>query len=475
MTETDENISSLDLNERNSSDNIRISNMPITTSVLVMNQGVGVLTSENMPDLNHPVKVLAINNEYLVTRLKNEDIEDADNNSFLTFSNNLSSNVAICNNELSDIEHNPKRKKISTENCLTNEALKKILAPIQQAIIQRLENIERKVENVNSRCQCLEEKVESVVCQIRENGYSNRFTLSASKGRTGTIIIGVPPSNQTETVSRNTSSPSVGSNVQLITLNSAADYPNGSWLGDPENPEMRVRCHIVPSDLENINKSCTSPEKLALTLLDYLFDRETQACSNISGTGRHGKKQLDPLKIYGIRCHLIYKFNITEKDWHRIKQNLDSKCRTAFRRKQKGMPLTVKAFRDRLPPSYLHLMPGSEMGSPPESPSVILTKSDSDDLHSISANETELGMDNSINLNHGIPMELHQTDSASVSLPLNHIIGGQQVIQTEHGEIQVVHATPEQFIQMQQSQQIQIFAGTDVLKELQDSNPADQS
>lgn len=474
MTERDENVAVIDLNERNGSEDIRISNMPITTSVLVMNQD-GVLNSENISDINPPVKVLAISNDFLLTRLKNEDTEVADNSTFLTFSNNLNTNITMCNNELSDIEHNPKRKRFSTENCLTNEALKKILAPIQQAIIQRLENIERKVENVNSRCQCLEEKVESIVCQIRENGYNNRFTLSAAKGRTGTIIIGVPPTNQTETISRNTSSPTVGSNVQLITLNSVADYPNGSWLGDPGNPEMRVRCHIVPSDLENINKSCTSPEKLALTLLDYLFDRETQACSNISGTGKHGKKQLDPLKIYGIRCHLIHKFKITEKDWHRIKQNLDSKCRTAFRRKQKGMPLTVKAFRDRLPPSYLHLMPGSEMGSPPQSPSIILTKTDNEDLHSISANETELGMDNGINLNHDIPIDLHHTDNASVSLPLNHIIGGQQVVQTEHGEIQVVHTTPEQFAQLQQSRQIQIFAGTDVLKELQDSTPLDQS
>lgn len=45
--------------------------------------------------------------------------------------------------------------------------------------------------------------------------------------------------------------------------------------------------------------------------------------------------------------HLIHRFAITENDWHRIKQNIDSKCRTAFRRKQKGMPLTVKGFRGK--------------------------------------------------------------------------------------------------------------------------------
>jgi len=56
------------------------------------------------------------------------------------------------------------------------------------------------------------------------------------------------------------------------------------------------------SDLLHIHSNCRTPEKMALTLLDYLFDRETQAISNLSGQGKHGKKQLDPLMIYGIRC-----------------------------------------------------------------------------------------------------------------------------------------------------------------------------
>ncbi|CAM9183065.1 unnamed protein product [Lampetra fluviatilis] len=42
--------------------------------------------------------------------------------------------------------------------------------------------------------------------------------------------------------------------------------------------------------------------KMALTLLDHLFDREVQATSNLSGRGHHGKKQLDPLMVDGIRC-----------------------------------------------------------------------------------------------------------------------------------------------------------------------------
>jgi len=45
------------------------------------------------------------------------------------------------------------------------------------------------------------------------------------------------------------------------------------------------------------------------------------------------------LQIYGIRCHLLHKFNITERDWYRIKQNMDSKCRTAWKKKVRGLPL----------------------------------------------------------------------------------------------------------------------------------------
>lgn len=80
------------------------------------------------------------------------------------------------------------------------------------------------------------------------------------------------------------------------------DYPDGTWLGDENNPEMRVRSPVSAADMLHISTNCRTPEKMALTLLDYLFHREIQAMSNLSGQGKHGKKQLDPLMIYGIRC-----------------------------------------------------------------------------------------------------------------------------------------------------------------------------
>ncbi|CAH1389634.1 unnamed protein product [Nezara viridula] len=127
--------------------------------------------------------------------------------------------------------------------------------------------------------------------------------------------------------------------VQILTLNTEEDLPEGSWLGDVSNPKARVRVDIPPSLLMHINAHCLTPEKMALTLLDSLFPREVLAVSNLSGKGKHSKRQLDPLLIYAIRCHLAYKFKITDKDWHRIKQNIDSKCRAVWRKKARGLPL----------------------------------------------------------------------------------------------------------------------------------------
>ncbi|XP_043200983.1 uncharacterized protein LOC122369877 isoform X2 [Amphibalanus amphitrite] len=98
------------------------------------------------------------------------------------------------------------------------------------------------------------------------------------------------------------------------------------------------------SEMTRLSRHCLSAEKLAVTLLDHLFSRETLAESNISGRGKHCKKQLDPLMIYGIYCHLVAYHNVTEKEWQRIKKNLDAKCRSMWKRKQRGKPLGMGKY-----------------------------------------------------------------------------------------------------------------------------------
>ncbi|KAJ3595796.1 hypothetical protein NHX12_002210 [Muraenolepis orangiensis] len=303
-----------------------------------------------------------------------------------------------------------KRRKMSNspENNIQDiSSIRSLLGSFQSSICQRLECIESKLQAVEATCKAFGRKLDSLVpkspiqvpmvagspqgatqtwnkvrCVVPptnvivssdrpknsvpedsplENLLSN--TVGSSR-RQNTILVKVPGpddsqedqesgSEASDSVSNsgNTSNTQNGQTVTLITLNSEEDYPAGTWLGEDNNLEMRVRCPISAADMLHIATNCRTAEKMALTLLDYLFHREIQALSNLSGQGKHGKKQLDPLMIYGIRCHLFYKFGITESDWYRIKQSIDSKCRTAWRRKQRGQSLAVKSFSKRTPRS----------------------------------------------------------------------------------------------------------------------------
>ncbi|XP_025075998.1 protein BANP-like isoform X2 [Pomacea canaliculata] len=328
-------------------------------------------------------------------------------------------------------EPEAKRMKLD-EEFSTEQSIKQILFNINKAICLRLDSMENKLEGFSKRMLAVEEKVEALLNVSRQQS----SMISQNTSRRGAVIVGLP---QNGTKIEPGGSPgsmssdgihSLGPNVTLITLNTEDDFPDGTWLGDENNPEVRVRVHIKPSDLLHIHSNCRTPEKMALTLLDYLFDRGVQADSNLSGMGKHGKKQLDPLMIYGIRCHLIHRFGITENDWHRIKQNIDSKCRTAWRRRQRGMPLSVKAFRGKAPASYVNIT--NHMGE---------LVSDDDSL----SQDGEL--------------HIHQADiQAAVAMTGDG---------THQGEIQILHATPEQISQLQQAHHIQILSGDQVIGQIQ--------
>ncbi|XP_061578126.1 protein BANP [Cololabis saira] len=301
-----------------------------------------------------------------------------------------------------------KRKLIHTpENNSGNQDLsiiKNLIMTFSGSVSQRLDVIESKLQSLDATCRAIGRKLDSMAppskspiqvpmvagspqgatqtwnkvrCVVpqtnvivnreqpkvsaqEDSPLENLLSNTITRRRQNTILVKVPGpeesqeeqdsgSEASDTVSNGGQSNSVqnGQNVTLITLNSEDDYPGGTWLGDENNPEMRVRCPVSPADMLHISTNCRTAEKMALTLLDYLFHREVQAMSNLSGQGKHGKKQLDPLMIYGIRCHLFHKFGITESDWYRIKQSIDSKCRTAWRRKQRGQSLAVKSFSKR--------------------------------------------------------------------------------------------------------------------------------
>ncbi|XP_056308129.1 protein BANP isoform X2 [Danio aesculapii] len=301
----------------------------------------------------------------------------------------------------------PGRKRARIE--ISQEtSIKSMLISISQAICQRLDSMEAKLQVLEVTCRGLVEKLDTVMgknqstiqvpmvsgspfgatqtcdkvrCVVPQtnvivsgdrtkpeetsprtsDSLENLLSNTVGRGRQKTIVLKVPvqeeiqddqeSGSETSDSVSNSGQPQNNNNVTLITLNSEEDYPTGTWLGDENNAEMRVRCPVSPADMLHISTNCRTAEKMALTLLDYLFHREVQAVSNLSGQGKHGKKQLDPLMIYGIRCHLFFKFAITESDWYRIKQSIDSKCRTAWRRKQRGQSLAVKSFSRRTPAS----------------------------------------------------------------------------------------------------------------------------
>ncbi|CAJ1056988.1 protein BANP [Xyrichtys novacula] len=312
------------------------------------------------------------------------------------------------NHEEDDDKPQKKKRKLSTSQESNNSnqdiiLIKNMLVSFTTSITQRLEGIESKLQALDATCKALGRKLDSMMpsakspiqvpmvagspqgatqtwnkvrCVVPQTNVivssehpkgtsqedtplENLLSNTVARKRQNTILVKVPghEESQEDQDSGSEASDSVSNggsssntpNVTLITLNSEEDYPAGTWLGDESNPEMRVRSPVSPAEMIHIASNCRTPEKMALTLLDYLFHREVQAMSNLSGQGKHGKKQLDPLMIYGIRCHLFHKFGISESDWYRIKQSIDSKCRTAWRRKQRGQSLAVKSFSKRIP------------------------------------------------------------------------------------------------------------------------------
>ncbi|GFT75148.1 hypothetical protein NPIL_628121 [Nephila pilipes] len=318
---------------------------------------------------------------------------------------------------------------------IDDNELKEILLNMQSTFHSKLKSIEEKIEGVSSKYHLLEKKIEDIITNIKESA------LKVSSPRFSDV-------------SSDACSP------KFMSLNHEDAYPNGSWLGDPNNSNLRVRCHISPLELETINNSCPTAEKMALTLLDHLFDRETQARSNISGTGKHGKEQLDPLKIYGIKCHVMHMFGVNHKEWLRIKQNIDSKCRFAFRRKRKGLPLNVKGCRDRTSQiSHINSANLSQTNGESQSDANLLeTVQDQNML--IAKTETPI-VEYFQELGQIIPLKL-ETDGYSITFSEGIAT---QIIHTEHGDIQVIQGTEEQLEQLKQSRNIEILSETDMLPE----------
>ncbi|XP_025947773.1 protein BANP isoform X5 [Apteryx rowi] len=376
--------------------------------------------------------------------------------------------VVLENHEVTDEDVEPALKRQRIEINCQDPSIKSFLYSINQTICLRLDSIEAKLLALEATCKSLEEKLDLVMNKqhspiqvpmvagspLGATQTCNKVRCAVPGRRQNTIVVKVPGhddshnedgesgSEASDSVSNSgqLGGQSIGNNVTLITLNSEEDYPNGTWLGDENNPEMRVRCPITPADMLHISTNCRTAEKMALTLLDYLFHREIQAISNLSGQGKHGKKQLDPLMIYGIRCHLFYKFGITESDWYRIKQSIDSKCRTAWRRKQRGQSLAVKSFSRRTPSSSSYS--GSEGSQSTVSASNEIQQNQPQALHYALANAQQvqihqIGEDGQVQVGHlhiaqvpqGEQVQITQDSEGNLQIHQVHVGQDGQVLQ----------------------------------------------
>ncbi|XP_022367338.1 protein BANP isoform X5 [Enhydra lutris kenyoni] len=373
--------------------------------------------------------------------------------------------VVLENHVVADDDEPALKRQRLEINC-QDPSIKSFLYSINQTICLRLDGIEAKLQALEATCRSLEEKLDLVTNKqhspiqvpmvagspLGATQTCNKVRCAVPGRRQNTIVVKVPGqedshnedgesgSEASDSISNcgQSGSQNIGNNVTLITLNSEEDYPNGTWLGDENNPEMRVRCAIIPSDMLHISTNCRTAEKMALTLLDYLFHREVQAVSNLSGQGKHGKKQLDPLTIYGIRCHLFYKFGITESDWYRIKQSIDSKCRTAWRRKQRGQSLAVKSFSRRTPSSSSYSASETVMSTPP--PASEMPQPPPQALHYALANAQQvqihqIGEDGQVQVGHlhiaQVPQgeQVQITQDSEGNLQIHHVGQDGQVLQ----------------------------------------------
>ncbi|XP_076032232.1 uncharacterized protein LOC143020015 isoform X2 [Oratosquilla oratoria] len=292
-----------------------------------------------------------------------------------------------------------KRTRLS-HTSLLNHLISEV-SEIKTCMDTRLTSLETKAVVLVQMCNKLYAKIDNIEKLVSKQE-ENR--VSSSKAANQPVLVrnvsqGEMPNDDTN------------GHMQVLTLNREEDYPNGSWLGDPSVVSKRVRCPITPQNLLHINSTCISPWKMALTLLDYLFTKEELSTSNLSGRSKWNKRQLDPLMIYGIRCHLQSKFGISARDWHKICLNMDSKCRSAWKRRVKGL---VNPNRPNRAPQIGH---SSSLRKNPEMSDVI-------------------------------PFDFENLQSSNLDL------SDVKVIQSPVCELRVLNATPEQFAHLQDNQEI---------------------
>nr|XP_013810138.1 PREDICTED: protein BANP isoform X3 [Apteryx mantelli mantelli] len=248
--------------------------------------------------------------------------------------------VVLENHEVTDEDVEPALKRQRIEINCQDPSIKSFLYSINQTICLRLDSIEAKLLALEATCKSLEEKLD-LVMNKQHSPIQVPMVAGSPLGATQTC-------NKVRCVVPQTT----------VILNNDRQNSIVAKMVGQEEPLSRAA-----DSLENI-LSTAVPGRRQNTIVvkvpghddSHNEDGESgsEASDSVSNSGQLGGQSIGnnvTLITLNSEGHLFYKFGITESDWYRIKQSIDSKCRTAWRRKQRGQSLAVKSFSRRTPSS----------------------------------------------------------------------------------------------------------------------------
>nr|XP_033797676.1 protein BANP isoform X3 [Geotrypetes seraphini] len=246
--------------------------------------------------------------------------------------------VVLENHEVTEDDIGPSLKRQRIEINCQDPFIKSFLFSINQTICLRLDSIEAKLQALEATCKSLEEKLD-LVMNKQQSPIQVPMVAGSPLGATQTwnkVRCVVP---QTTVILNNERQNSVVAKMV------GQEEPLNRTSESLEN----ILSSVVPGRRQNtIVVKVPGPDD------SHNEDGESgsEASDSVSNSGQSGSHTIGhnvTLITLNSEGHLFYKFGITESDWYRIKQSIDSKCRTAWRRKQRGQSLAVKSFSRRTP------------------------------------------------------------------------------------------------------------------------------
>ncbi|XP_072492401.1 protein BANP isoform X14 [Notamacropus eugenii] len=341
--------------------------------------------------------------------------------------------VVLENHEVTDEEVEPPLKRQRIEINCQDPSIKSFLYSINQTICLRLDSIEAKLQALEATCKSLEEKLD-LVMNKQHSPIQVPMVAGSPLGATQTC-------NKVRCVVPQTT----------VILNNDRQNSIVAKMVGQEEPLSRAA-----DSLENILSNAV-PARRQNTIVVKVPGHEdshnedgesgSEASDSVSNSGQSGSQNIGnnvTLITLNSEGHLFYKFGITESDWYRIKQSIDSKCRTAWRRKQRGQSLAVKSFSRRTPSSSSYS--GSESVQSTASASNEIQQPQPQALHYTLANAQQvqihqIGEDGQVQVGHLHIAQVPQGDQV-------------QITQDSEGNLQIHHVGQDGQVVLQGAQLI---------------------